>query len=184
MLNFKVKIKIQTFKFLNRWKCMIRLLVTIICTTCAMAFSQELPKSNYSNETKQIEIVLQAYDAAWNNHVPAQLASLFEENADLMTPWGRWIIGKNQIQKYFEVVNTQTYAKSRMNQTIDYLRLVTPNLALVDTSVKISDIDDPNVDKTKPFLLHCFYVIVRVNTDWKILSSRCYMFNNQPVGGG
>ena len=48
-------------------------------------------------------------------HNSQVLASLWMEDGDLMTPWGRWIKGQSQIQKHFDQEKKVLMAKARFN---------------------------------------------------------------------
>jgi uncharacterized protein (TIGR02246 family) len=165
---------------------MIRSITTVclLSLTCAMAFSQEpVPKktSPISTEETDLAALIHSYDAAWNSHDPNKLADLWVPEGDLITPWGRWILGKEQIIKYLDVLKSKSYEKSIMFQSIDLTRALTKEIAIVDTTIRITGVNSPYQEEGTPLIQHGVYVAAKISDKWMIVSNRIFMFQSRPI---
>lgn len=156
---------------------MLRFLFITLWITTAMTFAQNVG----SQPSPDVNELLKAFDAAWNSHNSKALSSLWLEDGDLITPWGRWIMGQGQIEKHFEQENTGPFGKSTLSQSVDAVRYLTPQLVAMDASLRINNILDPSGGSiTSSLLQHAFYLLTNKENQWKILSARIYMFQ-QPL---
>lgn len=155
---------------------MFRFLFIILGFSSAMIFAQ-----NEANDAKAIEEFIQSFDTAWNSHNPKALASLWKEDGDLMTFWGRWMMGQSQIEKHFEQEKTGPFGKSTIQQSIDSKRFLTPQIVFIDATIKINNIDDPSGNIPSNLVEHGTYLLTKINNRWKILALRMYQFQAHEV---
>lgn len=153
---------------------MFRFLFIIISFSSAMIFAQQESTIDSSGITTFIE----AFDAAWNTHNSPAIASLWLEDGDVMIPWGQWIMGRNQIEKHFQKESTGPFGKSKIEQSIDAIRFLNPENAVVDTTFKIEGVSDPNGVIPPSLLQHTVYILKKANNQWKIVSARMYLFQS------
>ncbi len=152
---------------------MFRFLFSILLISNAMTFAQNESTYSSSNAAAEMNEFISSFNAAWNTQNSQALSSLWREDGDLMTPWGRWIIGRGQIERYFEQEKKGPFGKSTIEQSIDNTRLLTAQLALLDASIKLNNINDLG---TSNLLQHGTYLLTQVDHKWKIVSARIFHF--------
>lgn len=84
------------------------------------------------------------FTAAWNRHDPAALAGSWAPDGDLINPEGRWAKGKAEVQKAFVDEQAGIFKSSTFANTIQSVRFLTPNMAIVDASFEIANMTPPN----------------------------------------
>ncbi len=156
---------------------MFRFLFIILGLSSAMTFAQ--PPS--APDKLGVDAFIQNLSTAWNSHQPKTISNFWVEDGDLITPWGRWMIGQNKIEKYFEQESQGPFAKSVIHQTVDSRRIVSAESVFVDASIRITGIQDPKGYIPPDLLQHAVYLLKKVNDQWKIVSARIYMFQPQHV---
>jgi uncharacterized protein (TIGR02246 family) len=153
---------------------MFRFLFSILCLSSAMIFGQ----NDSINESLGISHVVESFDSAWNSQNHKALASLWTNDGDLITPWGRWIRGRTQIEKYFIQEKDGPLEKSKLQQSIDSTRFLTPELILLDTTFTLSGVKDPRANDHSTLAQHGVYLLSKVDNQWKITSLRIFQFQH------
>lgn len=154
---------------------MFRFLSIILGLTCATLFAEETRPG--ANNSPAVTEFMQNFDKALNSHNPAEIANFWAPNGDLMTPWGRWMMGRTQIQKYFESERSGPMSGSMTQQNVDLNRQLSPDLISVDATVRVAV---PDSKGSEHFLLqHGVYVLTKIDGQVKILSARLYEFQTQ-----
>lgn len=151
---------------------MFRFLSIILWASFATLFANEgnLP----ANNNKEIAEFMQNFDKAYNTHNAKEIANFWVPNGDLITAWGRWMMGRAQIEKNFEAEKNTPMGRSSIQQTVDFNRALSPDLSSADVTIKMSI---PTENNQQQFLLlRGVYLLTKVEGEWKILSARLYQF--------
>lgn len=111
----------------------------------------------------------------WNLHDPKELDELWAENGDLMNPSGEWEKGKANVLKILVREHQGVLRKSKMKQEISNILVLSPTMAWVDAKVRLSIPGIPE-DLEKNLDHHLVYLLVKENTQWRILAARPYQF--------
>lgn len=156
---------------------MFRFLFSIFWLTSAMTFAQNVT----SKDSSEFNQFIQTFDNDWNMQNPQRLVNLWIQDGDLMTGWGRWIRGQNQLEKYFLQEKDSPFSRSKLQQSIDAVRFLSPQLAYVDATMKFSGIEDPSSHLPSNFVQHAVYVLTKMDNVWKIVALRIYQFQPQHV---
>lgn len=154
---------------------MFRFLFSILWISSAMTFAQ----IQAFDDSAGINEFINAFDAAWNTHNSQAMASLWKEDGDLITPWGRWIMSQSQVEKHFAQEKTGPFGKSTMQQIIDSTRFLTPQIALLDATIRINGIVDPKGNIPPTLIQHGTYFMTKIDNKWKIIAARIFEFQSQ-----
>lgn len=108
----------------------------------------------------------------WNQHNPKEMASLWTEDGDLVSPWGQWAKNKAEVEQNFILEQNGNLKNTTMKQTIHQIRLIAPNIALIDVEANITGINAKDMPKSFPH--HAVYLAVKQNGVWRIAAARAY----------
>lgn len=153
---------------------MFRFLFIISAFSSAIIFAQPTTASG----SLEVNQWLASFDAAWNSHNPQALSALWMKNGDLITPWGRWIMSQEQVEKHFSKEMAGSLSKMTIQQSIDSSRMLTPEYAFVDATIKLHGIADSKGEAPPPVLQHGVYVLKKIDHQWKIAAARMYLFES------
>lgn len=156
---------------------MFRFLFIILGISSAMTFAQNPP----SNDSAGINGFIDSFDAAWNSHNYQAMATLWKEDGDLITPWGRWMMSQGQIEKYFAQEAKGPFGKSTITQSIDSSRFVTPQIVFLDATMRVNGIVDAKGNIPPSLIQHASYLVTKIGNQWKIIAARIYQFQPQHV---
>lgn len=144
--------------------------------------AQSQPSFKGSNEEAQgVSIFMQSFEVAWNTRNISALASLWNPDGDLITAWGRWMMGPLQIEKYFNKESQGSLGKTQIHLSIDATRFINPQIVIIDATLRMTHVLNTKGESTDGFLQHALFVLTKVNKDWKITSLRLYQFQVQPL---
>lgn len=118
--------------------------------------------------------------AAWNRHEPAQMASVWHDDGDLIDPFGRIAKGRQQVQALFRDDQSGVMKTSTNQIAIASVRLLSSDLAVVDGQSTLTGMRDPAGRELPPFTPHVFMVVCKREGDWRILCARPYIFSSRP----
>jgi uncharacterized protein (TIGR02246 family) len=102
------------------------------------------PASAAEGEEAAIRKVHADFAAAWNRHDAVGLAAKWTLDGDLINPEGRWSKGKAEVQKNFAEEHAGIFKASTFSNTINSVRFLSPNVAIVDASFEIANATPPN----------------------------------------
>ncbi len=118
------------------------------------------------------------FSEAWNNtHNPKTMASYWTEDADLINPWGKRAKNRQEIEQLFSYEQTGPLKESVIQQNIEKVRFLTPNIAWVDSNIRLT-FPTPNPENKLPLDHHVVFLVVKRNGKWLIASARPYAFMN------
>lgn len=145
------------------------LTLALMCI-CASLYAVPVPP----RDEPGIRTVIGAFETAWNLHDPVSMAALWADDGDLINPKGKWGTNRVGVEKVLTEEQQGPFKVSTFNSTVDKIRFLTPELAQVDASVKITL---PSKDKAAPknvFEHHLVLIMIYKDNKWQILSARPY----------
>jgi uncharacterized protein (TIGR02246 family) len=120
--------------------------------------------------------------AAWNAHDAKRMAAHFEEDGNLINPFGRVAQGRAAVEKLFTDEQTTVFKASTFTINSDSIRMLTPSLALVDWEVTITGMVD-SAGKTMPPLPNHVTVVMRESGGhWHVVAGRPVVYLPPPAG--
>lgn len=143
-------------------------------------FASQPLSGSAKQEIASIERRLGDFVSAWNRHEPAQMASVWHDDGDLIDPFGRSVKGHDQVQAFFRADQQGMMKTSNYQLTISNVRLITGDLAALDSESTITGMREPSGKELPPFKHHVFFVVSKHDGEWKILCARPYAFTSRP----
>lgn len=119
--------------------------------------------------------------AAWNKHDPKLMAAFFIVDGDLINPFGRHARGTAEIEKLFTDEHTGAMAGTTYSGTVESIRYLGPNVAIVDVEAEISGMKGPNGAAAPPFKHHATWIAEKKAGKWIAHGARAYAFLSAPT---
>lgn len=142
-------------------------------------FFMSLPFMKIMAQTEQdkdsIRRLLAEYVSAFNHHDPHKMASFWTEDGDLITVWGQLATNRTDVEKILRKNNEEKLKNSTLEESIEFMRFVTPDVAVIDVDRVIFKMLDPHGKEMTPQTSHGFYVVVKRNNKWQIVAFRSYV---------
>jgi uncharacterized protein (TIGR02246 family) len=148
---------------MSRFTSKMLLFVVVLCTAIAPAVLGS------DGDEAAIRKVHADFAAAWNRHDAAALASDWTPTADLINPEGRWTKGKAELQKNFAEEQAGIFKSSTFTSTVQSVRIVNPQMAIVDAAFEIQNATPPD---SAPMTQKGLYkaVMVKESGKWRTAS--------------
>jgi len=108
---------------------------------------------------------------AWNRHDAKTLANFWSEDGDLLTPWEKLAINRDEIEKLFTNDFDGRMKNSQIKQKITRIRFIRPDMAYVDADGTLSGIQE-NQTAFRPINDRIAYIFENEKGEWKILIAR------------
>lgn len=146
---------------------MIRILFAVLLMSTATLAA--------ANDEPGVRAVITSFTKAWNAHNAHAMAEVWEESGDLIDPWGKKGTSKRAIESIFIGDQRDRFKDSTMTQTIDRVRFLTPDIAIVDATAKLVGAKN---DQGKSITLdhHVVWVLRFTKEGWKVAAARPYVF--------
>ena len=113
-----------------------------LLSLCATPMAEAAPvPDTASSATAEL---LNDFMRAWSDADAASLSNLFAPDADLITPDGTVSRGPAEIQGFYATVFAHGYKGSAGRGQIDHVRMLAPDLALVDGTWSIDGAHNPD----------------------------------------
>lgn len=146
----------------------------LLCTGILTSFNIYGQQYGQQFDVSNAKNLLENFVKAWNSHDPKNMAILWTEDGDFINAWGKWGRGKNNVERIFKEEQSSDLNKTTMEQTIDSMRFLQPDLVFVDaTSTLSSELSLP-ANKSIYLEHHIVYLLQKKDGTWKILSARPY----------
>lgn len=119
-----------------------------------------------------IEGLIKNFSTHWHDSDAHGLAMFWRADGDFINPAGMMLKGREQIEAFYSQAFKMGYAGSTVDTTIDQLRFLTPDLALVDGEFTINGASMGD-HKERPAEHGYFTVIAeRTSGQWMVVSNR------------
>ena len=112
--------------------------------------------------------------AAWGKHDPKLMASFFVADGDLINPFGRHASGKAEIEKLFAEEHAGPMAGSTYAGTIENIRYIGKNVAIVDVAGEITGMKGPDGAAAPPFKHHVTWIAEKKAGKWMADGARAF----------
>ena len=113
-----------------------------------------------------------SYDAAWNRGAVADLAAFWADDADHMEPNGRLITGRTALAKELADRFATDLKGTHSKQTVDAIRFITSDVAVVDASYEVTGAHDPDGKSLPPIEGRYVDIWVKRAGKWHIAADR------------
>jgi uncharacterized protein (TIGR02246 family) len=122
-----------------------------------------------------------AFVEAWNKHDPKAMASVFAPDGDMISPEGEKAAGREAVLAALTAQQTGEgpMAKSHVKVNDEPIRFVTPDVAVSDAEITISDITDPD-GNTADAEVHVTNVWKKADGAWMVWACRPYIKKMTP----
>lgn len=128
----------------------------------------QVPTDDASSE---LHARVEAYERAWNTHRGSALTAFFTQDADMIFGNGPTIIGREAIQKWWDAYFAGISATRRATFTIDSLRWIAPDVALMNVGSMTAGRAGAN-EQLPTRLARGTWVMVRQSSTWLIAAMR------------
>lgn len=147
-------------------------LILLLTLFASHAAAQPAPQKDSQKETNVIRKIIDEHYDVWNKHDVKQMAALYAPDGDLRTPWNE--VGKNreEIEKIYASEQANQMKNAHIDKTVKSIRIVKPDIALVDVESTITGIKSGNAKQEPPFHHHVVFVLVKREGKWQILIGR------------
>jgi uncharacterized protein (TIGR02246 family) len=119
--------------------------------------------------------------AAWNKHDAKLMAAFFVADGDLINPFGRHAKGTAEIEKLFAQEHAGTMAETTYAGTIENIRYLGKNVAIVDVAGEISGMKGPDGAAAPPFKHHVTWIAEKKAGKWMADGARAFVFVPAPT---
>ena len=119
--------------------------------------------------------------AAWNKHDPKLMASVFLPNGDLINPFGRHARGTAEIEKLFTDEQAGPMAGTTYSGTIESIRYLGRNIAIVDVAGEITGMKGPDGAAGPPFKHHVTWIAEKKAGKWMAHGARAFVTVPAPM---
>jgi len=131
----------------------------------AISFAVAQPTSHEA----AIQKLWRDYETAYNSGDAAALALLWDKEGDLFSLSGGIFTGRKEIQAFFSQALSKNYKDSQFHLTIDKVRILGDNAAVVDGTWRITGDTLPQGYPSSGIYTQ---VLVRTKGDWRIVVAR------------
>jgi uncharacterized protein (TIGR02246 family) len=114
--------------------------------------------------------------AAWNKHDPKLMAAFFIPDGDLINPFGRHARGTTEIEKLFTEEQTGAMAGTRYSGSVENIRYLGPNVAIVDVEGEVDGMKGPDGAAAPPFKHHVTWIAEKKGGKWMAHGARAFVF--------
>jgi uncharacterized protein (TIGR02246 family) len=115
------------------------------------------------------------WTAAWNKHDPKLMASFWVADGDLINPFGRHAQGRAAIEKLFTEEQSGPMAGTTYSGTIENIRYMGKNVAIVDVAGEINGMKGPDGAAAPPFKHHVTWIAEKKTGKWMAVGARAFV---------
>ncbi len=141
------------------------LFILLILMISVNSLADPLPKS----EETAIRKVWEKFEIAYNSEDAEGISLLWSENGDLFSLSGGIFRGHKEIASFFAKSLSKNYKGSSFGLSIDQIRKVTKNIAIVDGTWQVTG---DNLPKKYPTSGLYTQVLMQFNNKWLIIAAR------------
>ena len=119
--------------------------------------------------------------AAWNQHDAKLLASFWVADGNLINPFGRHAQGAAAIEKLFTDEHTSFMAGTTYAGTIESIRYLGKNGAVVDVDAVVTGMKGPDGAALPPFKHHVTWIAENKAGKWMAVATRAFILLPPPA---
>jgi uncharacterized protein (TIGR02246 family) len=134
-----------------------------------------------SRDKEAIHSQIDVFVTAWNNHDPRAMSMVYDEDADLVNPFGRSAKSRTEIEALLKDEHTGPVRDSCISLMFEGLRLLTSDVAVSDHSFEMSGVRDRSGAKTT-LRGHLTMVFRKHRETWRIVACRPMIPAHNPEG--
>ena len=113
-----------------------------------------------------------AFSAAWAQHDPEALATLWVADGDIVNPMSRAARGHSELVRFFRDEHSSYMKGTGLTVKVTGTRVLGPGLALVDCEAQLTGVRTPD-GKAMPPLTHLIVgVVTKTPEGWRFVSAR------------
>jgi uncharacterized protein (TIGR02246 family) len=126
-----------------------------------------------ANPTDEAAIrdIERVWDVGWNKHDPKTMVSVLAEDVDFVNVAGEWFKGREAFQRHMERVHATIFAESTRNTIDTEIRFLTPEIALVHSSARISGDRAADGSPRSPRNVLMTRVVVKRGGKWVVVAA-------------
>jgi len=121
------------------------------------------------------------WSAAWNKHDPKMMAAFFVADGELINPFGRHAHGTVEIEKLFTDEQTGPMAGTTYSGTIEHIRYLGKNIAIVDVAGEITGMKAPDGSAAPAFKHHVTWIAEKKDGKWMADGARAFAYVPAPA---
>ena len=125
-----------------------------------------------SREEEGIHTRIDEFVSVWNTHNPTALSIIFAEDADLVSPFGRVVKSRSEIERLFKDEHDGPLKDSRMSLKSESVRLLTSDVAITDHWFDIAGVRDKEGKDVPTLRGHLTGVLQKHGEMWLVVASR------------
>jgi uncharacterized protein (TIGR02246 family) len=158
---------------------MLKHLVSLVLIIGFLTACQERQK-NADDKTEQnmIKEFFTNYTNAANKNDTDTMISSWAEESDLINHLGQIAVNREDVKKLIENNRKGILKNAQFLDSIEYIRLISPDVALVDVDREIKGAIDEQGRNLDPIVSHGLYVLIKKNGRWQIAAFRGYILSN------
>ena len=138
----------------------------------AVLIATPVHASTQLDDQMAIGKLINNFSVVWHDSDAHGLAMFWKPDGDFVNPAGMMLKGREQIEAFYAQAFKLGYEGSTVDTTIDQLRFLTPDIALVDGEFTITGASTSD-HKERPAEHGYFTVIAeRVSGQWMVASNR------------
>ncbi len=120
------------------------------------------------------------FEAAWNKHDTKALITFFADDADYVSGWGRFVKGREEIEKWLAEAHSTVLKGAQLNSRVDTVRFLRPGIAVVDGTFETTGVHNRRGELRPTVHGHFTWVIVKNKGRWWVVSNRVFGLRPPP----
>src|SRR5262245_54443249 len=159
----------------------------VVCAGLSLAlvagFMSTRKASGEASEADNVRKSCGAIVAGWNSHDAKAIVARFDPDADMITPEGEKVSGRDAIEKAFTAMHTGKGAMrdSKVEVKDEPVRFPTADIAVSDASIVVTGAYNPDGSKAGPVNLVVTNVWKKTNGEWYVYSCREHLVTTPPA---
>jgi uncharacterized protein (TIGR02246 family) len=132
-------------------------------------------------EERAVRAVADRFGAAWNRHDAKAMAATFAADGDIVNPYGEVVKGRPALEALFAREQAGFARSSRFASTVESLRFLKPDIALVDGTVTVSGVRGDGADAPAATLKGRYTdIVAKREGQWLVLARRVMLIVPEP----
>jgi uncharacterized protein (TIGR02246 family) len=124
-----------------------------------------------STDTKQLSMLVEAYELGWNTHDVGSLARLFTDDVAFVTVNGLWLKSRGEFAEVHEKLHHDGYKNSIIKANNYYIDFLEPNIALIHWYWQMQGVENADGTKKPPYKGIFTWVVVKDGPQWYVRAS-------------